>query len=118
MYALKHNLEINWALIVMNHMWSMRETNSPLPYAIIISNILENFGVSTASESKITLNAHDSKIDVGVTHKMGFFQDLTDISYKLQSDKPTAPADPTTNVSINPPTQQPSDFHTESSSYA
>ncbi|KAF1894353.1 hypothetical protein Lal_00027202 [Lupinus albus] len=35
-YALKHNLEINWALTVMRHMWSVRETNSPLPYAIII----------------------------------------------------------------------------------
>ncbi|KAF1889132.1 hypothetical protein Lal_00015466 [Lupinus albus] len=93
---LAHNLEINWALIVMNHM----------------------FGVSTTSESKITLNARDSKIDVDVIHKMGFFRDLTDIIYKHQSDKPVAPVDPTTNVSINPPTQQPSDFHTESSSSA
>ncbi|KAF1896077.1 hypothetical protein Lal_00042339 [Lupinus albus] len=62
MYALKHNLEINWALTVMNHVWSMRETNNPFPYVIIISNILEHFGVSTTSESRITLNARDSKI--------------------------------------------------------
>ncbi|KAF1889007.1 hypothetical protein Lal_00042976 [Lupinus albus] len=64
MYALKHNLEINWAWTVMKHMWSVRETHSQLPYAIIISNILAHFGVSTNGESKITLNTHDSKIDV------------------------------------------------------
>ncbi|KAF1867992.1 hypothetical protein Lal_00042386 [Lupinus albus] len=63
MYALKHNLEINWAWTVMRHMWSVRETHNSLPYAIIISNILEHFGVSTASESKITLNTRESKID-------------------------------------------------------
>ncbi|KAF1862202.1 hypothetical protein Lal_00026726 [Lupinus albus] len=31
MYALKHNIDINWVLTVMNHMWSVRDTNSPLP---------------------------------------------------------------------------------------
>ncbi|KAF1891560.1 hypothetical protein Lal_00015159 [Lupinus albus] len=82
MYALKHNLEINRVLRVMRHMWSVRETNSPLPYAIIISKILEHFCVSTAGESKITLNARDSKIDVDVIHKMSFFRDLTDRVYK------------------------------------
>ncbi|KAF1862605.1 hypothetical protein Lal_00014145 [Lupinus albus] len=117
-YALKHNLDINWALTVMNHMWSVRETNSPLPYAIIISNILEHFGVSTAGESKITLNTHNSKIDVDVIHKIGFFRDLTDKVYKYRSDKSVAPVDPTANVSVNPTAQQPYDFHTESSSSA
>ncbi|KAF1879874.1 hypothetical protein Lal_00014174 [Lupinus albus] len=103
MYALKHNLTINWALTGMNHMWSVRETNSPLPYAIIISNILEHFGVSTVGESKITLNVRDSKIDVDVIHKMGFFRDLTDRVYKHRSDKMAAPVDPTSNVFVNPP---------------
>ncbi|KAF1862646.1 hypothetical protein Lal_00013407 [Lupinus albus] len=102
----------------MNHMWYVRETNSPLPYAIIISNILEHFGVSTAGESKITLNAHDSKIDVNVIYKMGFFRDLTGRVYKHRSDKLTTPVYSTTNVSLNPPAQQPYDFHTESSSSA
>ncbi|KAF1884153.1 hypothetical protein Lal_00035218 [Lupinus albus] len=118
MCALKHNLDINWALTVMNHMWYVRETNSPLPYAIIISNILKHFGVSTTGESKITLNARDSKTDVHVIHKMGFFRELTDRVYRHQSDKSTAPADPTANVSVNPHAQQPYAFHTESSSSA
>ncbi|KAF1863191.1 hypothetical protein Lal_00042495 [Lupinus albus] len=100
----------------MNHMLSVRETNSLLPYAIIISNILEHFGVFTDGESKITLNARDSKIDMDVIHKMSFFRDLTDRIYKHRSDKPAAPVDPTANVFVNPPAQQPSDFHTESSS--
>ncbi|KAF1864747.1 hypothetical protein Lal_00039916 [Lupinus albus] len=115
MYALKHNLEINWDLTVMNHLWSARETNNPLPYSIIISIILENFGVSTVGESKITLNACDIKIDVDVIHIMGFFRDLTDKIYKHRSGKLV---DPTTNVYVNPHAQQPSDFHTESSSSA
>ncbi|KAF1869461.1 hypothetical protein Lal_00022867 [Lupinus albus] len=102
----------------MNHVWSVRETNSPLPYAITIYNILEHFGVSTTDESKITLNPRDSMIDVDVIHKMGFFRDLTDRIYKSQSDKSAALDDPTANVSVNPPAQQPSNFHTESSSSA
>ncbi|KAF1866326.1 hypothetical protein Lal_00024332 [Lupinus albus] len=65
---LVHNLDINWDFTVMNHMWSVRETNSPMPYAIIISNILGHFGVSTAGESKITLNARDRKTNVDVIH--------------------------------------------------
>ncbi|KAF1867998.1 hypothetical protein Lal_00042393 [Lupinus albus] len=113
MFALKHNLEVNWALTVMNHMWSVQETNNLLPYAIII--ILEHFGVSTTSESKITLNVRDSKIDVDVIHKMGVFRDLTDRIYKHRSDKQVAPANPTANVFVNPPEHQPSDFHIESS---
>ncbi|KAF1885978.1 hypothetical protein Lal_00032288 [Lupinus albus] len=113
-----HNLEINWALTVMNHMWSMRETNIPLPYAIIISNILEHFGVSTVGESKITLNARDRKFDGDVIHKMDFFRDLTDRVYKHRSDRPTAPVDPTANVFINPLELQPCTFQFESSSSA
>ncbi|KAF1888174.1 hypothetical protein Lal_00008087 [Lupinus albus] len=104
-YDLKHNLEINWALKLMRHMWSVRETNSLLPYAIIISKILEHFGVSMAGESKITLNARDSKIDVDMIHKMGFFRDLNDRMYKHRSDRPAAPPEP-----------QPSTFQSKSSS--
>ncbi|KAF1891404.1 hypothetical protein Lal_00017037 [Lupinus albus] len=72
-------------------------TNNPMPYAIIISNILEHFGVSMAGESKITLNAPNNKIIVDVIHKMGFFRDLTDRFYKHRSDKLATPVDPTTN---------------------
>ncbi|KAF1888632.1 hypothetical protein Lal_00011406 [Lupinus albus] len=118
MDALKHNLDINWALTIMNHMWSVRETISRLPYAIIISNILEQFGVSTASESKITLNARDSKIDVDVIHNMSFFQDLTDRVYKHRSDKLAVPINLTANLFVNPPAPQPSTFQSESSSFA
>ncbi|KAF1883647.1 hypothetical protein Lal_00012563 [Lupinus albus] len=118
MYALKHNLEINWTLTVMNHMWFVRETNSPLPYAIIISNILEHFCVSTASESKISLNARDRKIDVDVIHKMGFFRDLSNRVYNHRSDISTTPVDPSANVFVNPPAPQPSTFQFESSSSA
>ncbi|KAF1893033.1 hypothetical protein Lal_00024153 [Lupinus albus] len=118
MYALKNNLEINWALTIMRHMWSIRETNSPLPYAIIISKILEHFGASTASESKITLNARDSEIDVDVIHRMGFFRDLNDRVYKHRSDRPATPIDPPASAFVNPPAPHPSTFQSESSSSA
>ncbi|KAF1864927.1 hypothetical protein Lal_00031893 [Lupinus albus] len=118
MYALKHNLEINWALTVMRHMWSVRETNNLLPYAIIISKILEHFRVSTAGESKIALIARDKKIDVDVIHKMVFFRDLTDRMYKHRSDRPAVPVDPSANVFVNLLAPQPSTFQSESSSSA
>ncbi|KAF1870540.1 hypothetical protein Lal_00025672 [Lupinus albus] len=46
MYAIKFNININWARMIMNRMWHVRDSQSLLPYAIFITKILEHFGVS------------------------------------------------------------------------
>ncbi|KAF1864658.1 hypothetical protein Lal_00031976 [Lupinus albus] len=117
-WTLAEEVPIRVVTLLMNYMCVVRETNNPLPYAIIIPNILEHFGISTRGESKITLNVSDRKINVDVIHKMGFFQELTDRIYKHRSNKQAAPVDPTANVFVNPLEHQPSDFHTKSSSSA
>ncbi|KAF1881642.1 hypothetical protein Lal_00039859 [Lupinus albus] len=47
--------------------------------------ILEHFGVYIVGESKILFDDGDSKIDVDVIHKIGFFRDPTDMIYKHHS---------------------------------
>ncbi|KAF1894586.1 hypothetical protein Lal_00031406 [Lupinus albus] len=45
MYAIKFNIKINWTKMIMNQMWHVPGSQSPLPYAIFITKILEHFGV-------------------------------------------------------------------------
>ncbi|KAF1869409.1 hypothetical protein Lal_00045272 [Lupinus albus] len=68
MFAMKYNIKINWTQMIMRQMWIVRGTQSPLPYAIFITNILEHFSVSTAGETKVALNLRESNIDVEVVH--------------------------------------------------
>ncbi|KAF1894335.1 hypothetical protein Lal_00027183 [Lupinus albus] len=71
-----------------------------------------------AGESKIIVNARDSKIYVDVIHKMGFFRDLNDRVYNHRSDRRAAPVEPPAQAFVNPPAPQPSTFQSESSSSA
>ncbi|KAF1881701.1 hypothetical protein Lal_00032172 [Lupinus albus] len=74
---------------------------------MIITSILELFGVSSAREYKTLLDARDRKIDVDVIHNMGFFQDPTNMIYKHCSEHHTAPSE---NLSVEPPSQQYASF--------
>ncbi|CAL0321277.1 unnamed protein product [Lupinus luteus] len=118
MYAIKMNIKINWTEMIMRQMWNVRGTQSPLPYAILITNFLQHFGVSTNGETKVPLNLRESKIDVEVVHKMGFSTDPRDRSgrtYRHRSDREPVPTDQT---EPSPRCPQPSEFHAQSSSSA
>ncbi|KAF1866026.1 hypothetical protein Lal_00013462 [Lupinus albus] len=52
MYAMKYNIKINWAQMIMRQMWIVQGSQSPLPYAIFITNILKHFNVSMDDETK------------------------------------------------------------------
>ncbi|KAF1881808.1 hypothetical protein Lal_00042517 [Lupinus albus] len=114
MYGMKFNIKINWAHIIMRQMWTVRGSQSPLSYAIFITNILKHFKVSTDGETKVALNLRGSKIDVEVVHKMGFSIDLHDHrTYKHRTNRPTAP----TANQPEPANPNPFEFHAQSSSY-
>ncbi|KAF1885979.1 hypothetical protein Lal_00032289 [Lupinus albus] len=90
MYAIK----INWTKMIINQMWHVRGSQSPLPYAIFITKILEHFGVSLDGETKVALNLRESKVDIEVVHKMGFVIDpVTRRTYKHRTDRQPAPTD-------------------------
>ncbi|KAF1891626.1 hypothetical protein Lal_00043773 [Lupinus albus] len=72
----------------------VRLSQSPLPYTIFITKILEHFGVSLDGETKVALNLHESKVDIEVVHKMGFVIDhVTRRTYKHRTDSQPAPTD-------------------------
>ncbi|KAF1891589.1 hypothetical protein Lal_00042583 [Lupinus albus] len=94
MYAIKFNIKINWSNMIMNQMWHVCGSHSPLPYAIFITKILEHFDVPLEGETKVALNLRESKVDIEVVHKMGFIIDLvTRRTYKHCTDRQPAPTD-------------------------
>ncbi|KAF1866062.1 hypothetical protein Lal_00013499 [Lupinus albus] len=113
-YAMKYNIKINWALMIMRQMWNVCGSRSPLSYVIFITKILEHFGVSLDGETKVALNLRESKIDVEVVQKMGLFVDPIDRrTYRHQTYRPTAPIAQPEPTIPNPP-----EFHAQSSSFA
>ncbi|KAF1864631.1 hypothetical protein Lal_00039263 [Lupinus albus] len=114
MYVIKFNIKINRTLMIMQQMWHVRDSQSPLPYAIFITKILEHFGVSLDGETKVSLNLRESKIDVEVVQKKGFSIDPIDCrTYKHRTDRPTGPTAQPEPTIPNPP-----EFHAQSSSSA
>ncbi|KAF1877721.1 hypothetical protein Lal_00040439 [Lupinus albus] len=70
-------------------------------------------GLRTFRESNIELDVRDSKIDLDVIQKIGFFQDPIDLHFKPPNDELAA----LTNVPISDkPDLEPSQFHVYSSS--
>ncbi|KAF1885904.1 hypothetical protein Lal_00043301 [Lupinus albus] len=94
--------------MIMQQMWHVRGSQSPLPYAIFITKILEHFGISLDGETKVALNLRKSKVDVEVVHKMGFVLDpVTHQTYKHRTDRQPAPTDePEPNAEPNQPESQ------------
>ncbi|KAF1879734.1 hypothetical protein Lal_00039747 [Lupinus albus] len=94
MYAIKFNIKINWAKMIMQQMWHVRGSQSLLPYAIIITKIIEHFDISLDCETKVALNLCESKVDVEVVHKIEFIIDpITRRTYKHRTDRQPAPTD-------------------------
>ncbi|KAF1891844.1 hypothetical protein Lal_00031654 [Lupinus albus] len=94
MYVIKFNIKINSTKMIMNQMWYVRGSQSPLPYAIFITKILEHFDVPLEGETKVALNLRESKVDIEVVHKMGFVMDpVTLRTYKHRTDRQPAPTD-------------------------
>ncbi|KAF1874216.1 hypothetical protein Lal_00030249 [Lupinus albus] len=91
MYAIKFNIKIYWNKMIMQQMWHVRGSQSPLPYAIFITKITEHYGVSLDGETKVALNLRESKVDVKVVHMMGFVIDpVTHQTYKHRTDRQSA----------------------------
>ncbi|KAF1896127.1 hypothetical protein Lal_00042893 [Lupinus albus] len=94
MYAIKFNIKINWTKMIMNRMWHVGSSQSPLPYTIFITKILEHFGIPLEGETKVALNLRENKVDIEVVHKMGFVIDpVTRRTYKHRTDRQPAPTD-------------------------
>ncbi|KAF1884113.1 hypothetical protein Lal_00046400 [Lupinus albus] len=114
MYAIKLNIKINLTKMIMQQMWHVRGSQSPLPYAIFITKILEHFGVPLEGETKVAFKLCESKVVVEVVHKMGFVIDpVTRRTYKHRTDRQPTPTDEPESTEPNQP-----ESHAPSSSSA
>ncbi|KAF1888497.1 hypothetical protein Lal_00011270 [Lupinus albus] len=100
--------------MIMQQMWHVRGSQILCPYAIFITKLLEHFGVSLDGETKVALNLRESKVDIEVVHKMGFFlEPVNRRTYKHCTDRHTAPTDQPKPIAPDQP-----EFQAPSSSYA
>ncbi|KAF1872134.1 hypothetical protein Lal_00033788 [Lupinus albus] len=91
-YAMKYNIKINWVQMIRRQVWNVRNSQSPSPYAIFITKILEHVGVSTAGETRVALNLREIKIDVEFVYKMEFSIDPHDRrTYRHRTNRLAAP---------------------------
>jgi len=65
-------IKVNWVYIINEHMLkSKRLTNYRFPYAILVSKLIDYFGIDTSNELNETIKAV-SEIDNSTLTKMGF----------------------------------------------
>ncbi|VFQ82106.1 unnamed protein product [Cuscuta campestris] len=57
-HAMIHNANINWCKFVMTHMFTATSDNRPLPYALLVMAILEEYNIKTDVGPKIKGTKH------------------------------------------------------------
>ena len=55
LWCIKNNIMINWPHYIMQHMIKCRNNNMPLPYAILITRILQVYGFDLSNKQAIML---------------------------------------------------------------
>jgi len=72
LYCIMNLIKVNWVYIIMEHMLkSKRLTDYRFPYAILVSKLIDYFGVDTSNERNETVKVV-SEIDNATLIKMGF----------------------------------------------
>ncbi|VFQ92400.1 unnamed protein product [Cuscuta campestris] len=75
-HAMIHNANINWCKFVMTHMFNATSDNRPLPYALLVMEILDEFHIKT---------------DVGPKCKGTKHWEINEFSFHLGTDEATFP---------------------------
>ena len=72
LYCIMNLIKVNWVYIINEHMLkSKRSTDYRFPYAILVSKLIDHFGINTSNEQNETIKAV-SEIDNSTLTKMGF----------------------------------------------
>lgn len=75
-YVVKNKLQVNWAYIIMHHMVHQKKLFDGLPYARLITKVLEFYQIDLHGKSRFKMNAKEHEINIGTTNKnMGIFKD-------------------------------------------
>ena len=72
LYCIMNLIKVNWVYIITKHMLkSKRLTDYRFPYAVLVSKLIDYFGIDTSNERNETIKAV-SEIDNSTLTKMGF----------------------------------------------
>src|SRR3954464_6096929 len=79
-FAIKNRIKVNWAYVVMHYMLHQRNLRGSLPYAHLISRLLEYCEVPLNREPFVEMTARACEISVKAANKkMGIFKDIDGI---------------------------------------
>lgn len=77
MYAIKNKIAVNWAYTIMHHMNHQQSLTRGLPYARLISKILEACGIDLKREPKKKMTARECEINASTSVcNIGIFLDI------------------------------------------
>lgn len=94
MYAIKNKIAVNWAYTIMHRMKHQQSLTGGLPYARLISKILEACGIDLKREPKKKMTARECEINASTSiWNTGIFLDM-DGTYKYKDESLTSSSDP------------------------
>ena len=93
MYGIKNNFQINWPFVIKNLMLKC-QAQGDLAYAILISTIINHFGIDTSEENMIRTTIFDQRIGIPALAKLDIVYDEDDKMYKHKDDVTTPQEDP------------------------
>jgi hypothetical protein len=98
MYAIKNKIQVNWSYTIMYHMKHQQSLTGGLPYARLISKILEACGIDLKREPKQKMTARECEINASTSvRNTSIFLDM-DGTYKYKDESSTS-----SNVPPPPP---------------
>ena len=104
-YEIKNTIKVDWDFVIMKHMQHQQGFSGGLPYARLITRILEHCGIDLKRQPKKNMNANECEINVGaIGRNTGIFKDKDGI-YKHKDDSsvnapPPAPEGGYTNEAL------------------
>lgn len=66
LYAIKKNIPVNWAFVIMHFMLAHDEKYGRMPYARILTKIFKYFNVDIYKELNVKMNSNDCEINIKI----------------------------------------------------
>ncbi|WJX25079.1 hypothetical protein P8452_14154 [Trifolium repens] len=110
LFAVKNEIQVNWAYVIMHHLANHGEYSAGLPYARVLTKIFRKFKVNLTSESIAKMEPSECAITSDVVNsKMGVVYDLYLKTYNYithNADDEVAPPPPPPQQHAGEPTNQ------------
>ena len=105
MYAVKNGIPLHWGRLILFHMGSFDQKSKYLPYAWIITRILEHYETNVSGYECLEMNTGHRRISVrNVDTRMGVFFNRENMTLRYIDDETAATGNPEDAAAADIPT--------------